>query len=286
MLERIDRVQLITSDRQAAAATFARLLGTEIAREDRSAVLGARRTVLALGESELELCEPDGTGRAAEALAQRGEGLYAAGASTSDLGALRRRLVKLGLDPISDTDGEQLHLAPSPGFGVPFVLSPHRERSRVGAVSFLYEVTNTLVSPWPLAAAWYAGLFGLDPTAFSPIASARFGYQGTLTLFDPDHLHRIELSQVTDAKTAMGRWAARRGDSLYMCYVEAHDVRGICDRLEEHGDRWTPRGGSREEEREGLWIHPASLHGLLLGISRPTLAWEWSGRPDRIAPLR
>ena len=35
-------------------------------------------------------------------------------------------------------------------------------------------------------------------------------------------------------------------------------------------------------ERDGLWIHPGALHGLLLGVSRTTLAWEWSGRPELV----
>lgn len=281
MLERIDRVQLVVRARKTAARTFERLLGAEIDREDRSAYLAARRTVMAVGESELELCEPDGAGRAAELLAERGEGLVTAGVSSADTEALRRRLLGLGLEPA--VDGEQIYLESRPGFGVPFVVSPARERHRVGPVSFLYEVTNTLTSDWRIAAAWYSALFDLDPRRFSAIASQRFGYEGTLTLFDPPHrLDRIELSQVVDAESAMGRWVAKRGDSLYMGYVEAHDVDDIVRRLEETAARWTPRGDSRDEEHGGLWVHPASLHGLLLGVSRTTLAWEWSGRPDLV----
>jgi hypothetical protein len=92
----------------------------------------------------------------------------------------------------------------------------------------VYETTNTLVSDWRRAAALYAGLFGLDPARFSKIGSHRFAYEGTLTLFDPpNRLDRIELSQVTDSDSAMGRFVARRGDSLYMAYVEVHDWPGI-----------------------------------------------------------
>jgi hypothetical protein len=79
---------------------------------------------------------------------------------------------------------------------------------------------------------------------------------------------------------------AKRGDSLYMCYLESDDVATIRSNLEEHGARFTPRGERPEDEREGLWVHPASLHGLLLGVSRTTLAWEWSGRPERVSALR
>jgi len=217
----------------------------------------------------------------ATALAERGEGLFAGGVATRDLAATEARLRGLGLTPTSE--GGQLHLDGSPGFGARFVVSPLATRERVGPVSFLYEVTVTLIGDWRAAAAWYSGVFGLDPSRFSPIDSKRFGYRGTLTLFDPPaRLDRIELSQVIDSKSAMGRWVVRRGDSLYMAYVETHDLAAIVARLDGAGARWTPRGAERESERDGLWVHPSALHGLLLGVSRTTLAWEWSGRRELV----
>ncbi|HVR30105.1 MAG TPA: VOC family protein [Thermoanaerobaculia bacterium] len=284
MIERIDRVQIVVADRQAAAGVYRRLLGAEVARESASSYLAAKRTVLALGESEIELCQPDGTGRAAAALAERGEGLLSAGVSTRDPARLVAVLRGLGLEPARE--GDQVYVEGSPGFGARIVVSPFEQRPRVGPVSFLYEVTITLVGDWRAAAAWYTALFGLDPRRFSPIESDRFGYRGTLTLFDPPaRLDRIELSQVVDPKSAMGRWVVRRGDSLYMAYVETHDPASLIERLDGAGARWTPRGQSRETEREGLWIHPSALHGLLLGVSRTTLAWEWSGRPELVQPV-
>ena len=89
---------------------------------------------------------------------------------------------------------------------------------RVGLATHLYEVTNTILSDWRVAAGRYVRLFGLDPARFSPIKSERFGYVGTLTLFDPpQRLDRIEISQVNDPASAMGRWVARHADSLYTC---------------------------------------------------------------------
>jgi len=44
MLERVDRVQLVVKDRQAAARTFGDLLGAQVAREERSDYLGISRT--------------------------------------------------------------------------------------------------------------------------------------------------------------------------------------------------------------------------------------------------
>jgi hypothetical protein len=271
------------SDRKAAAKTYEKILGAKVNEESTSAYLGAKRTIMALGESEVELCEPNGGGRAAAFLSQRGEGLMSAGLSTPDTESLFRRLCALGIEPLKD--GDQFYLAPDKSFGIRFVISPSRPRFRVGPVSFLYEVTNTLISDWENVAAQYSGLFGLDPSCFSKIQSERFGYKGTLTLFNPpDRLDRIELSQVVDEKSAMGRWVRKHGDSLYMCYCETHDLGDIISRLNEAGARWTPRGEIQEGERDGLWVHPSALHGVLLGVSRTTLAWEWSGRPELVVP--
>jgi catechol 2,3-dioxygenase-like lactoylglutathione lyase family enzyme len=292
MIERIDRLQIVVADRKAAAETYRRLLGAEVAREDRSSYLAARRTAMTVGASEIELCEPDGAGRAATALAERGEGLLSAGVAARDPKVVLARLEGLGLTPT--VEDSQIYVEGSPGFGARFVVSPLVERpgggstagSDGGPISFLYEVTVTLIGDWRAAAAWYTAIFGLDPRRFSAIESQRFGYRGTLTLFDPpQHLDRIELSQVVDSKSAMGRWVVRRGDSLYMAYVETHDLAGLIERLDASGARWTPRGQSRESERDGLWVHPSALHGLLLGVSRTSLAWAWSGRPTLVQPL-
>jgi hypothetical protein len=166
------------------------------------------------------------------------------------------------------------------------VISESTYRPRVGPVSFLYETTNTLISDWRRVAAVYAGLFGLDPSRFSEIGSERFGYIGTLTLFDPpNRLDRIELSQVTDNVHAMGRFAHKHGDSLYMCYVEVHDWPNVRQRLLDANARYTPRGSDPVTDPDGGWIHPKELHGLLLGVSRTGLAWDWSGREELVPPV-
>ncbi len=283
MLERVDRVQLAVADRREAARTFAAVLGAAPVRETDSRHLAARRTVLALGESEVELCEPTGPGRAREHLDSWGEGLMSAGLSVRDVRAMHARLAGLGVPFTSDAD--QTYLDAADCAGVPIVLTAVTPRPRVGLVRHLYEVTNTLASDWRMAATRFTALFGLDPTRFSPIRSERFGYVGTLTLFDPPgRLDRIEISQVTGPASPMGRFVSKRGDSLYMCYCEVDDVRPIIERLDARGARWTPRGPDPAKERDGLWVHPGALHGMLLGISRSTLAWEWSGRPELVVP--
>jgi len=287
MLERVDRIQMAVAEAGPAARQFQDILGAEIVREDESAYLNARRTILALGASEVELCAPRGAGVVRAHLDRWGPGLLTAGFSVASVAALRAHLISE--DVAFTKEGDQTYLEPGETVGMRVVISPAGTRGAgaqrmTGLVKHLYEVTNTIVSDWTAAAERYTRLFGLDPARFSAIRSDRFGYTGTLTLFDPPaRLDRIEISQVTDPKSAMGRWAAKRGDSLYMCYAETDDVGAITRRLGRHHARFTPRGGDPTAERDGLWIHPSALGGLLLGISRTTVAWEWSGRPELVA---
>ena len=283
MLDRVDRIQLVVASRDVAAQTFNKLLGTEVVDRKPAAYLGANRTILAMGESEVELCEPDGTGLAADFLAERGEGLLAAGLCCATPQRLKERIKALNYDVIED--GDQFYLPGTEHFGIPFVISETRPRNRIGPVSFLFEVTNTLVSDWRLAAAHYAGIFGLNPRRFSDITSREFGYDGTLTLFNPpDRLDRLELSQVVRDDVHMARWTKMFGDSLYMASCETHDLPDLIARFTNAGVRWTPRGPGKEEERDAFWTHPGDLHGLLMGVSRTTTPWDFSGRPDVVDP--
>lgn len=279
MLDRVDRVQLAVNDAARAAATFAALFAAPIARRAPSAFLNAERVIVSFGESEIELCQPRGPGPVREHLERFGEGLMRGGLSSGDLPGLKARLLAKGARLTED--GDQLYLGPPDTFGLDLVLSPSRPRPRIGPVSFLYEITNSLASDWRQVAARYIDLFGLDEKRFSAISSSRFGYTGTLTLFDPPaRLDRIELSQATDPAYAMGRFVRKRGDSLYMCYCEVHDLPAILGRMKAAGARFTARGPDPDTEKDGIWVHPASLHGLLLGVSRTTVAWQWSGRPE------
>jgi hypothetical protein len=80
----------------------------------------------------------------------------------------------------------------------------------------------------------------------------------------------------------IGPAAAARRLGL-VSHLEAPDVGAIARRLDRKHARFTPRGGDPLVERDGLWIHPSALGGLLLGVSRSTAAWEWSGRPELVA---
>ena len=191
---RIDRVQVVVADAEDAAKRWAALTGAVAVRQDALRGVAARRRVLALGESEVEILEPDGSGEAADFVAGTGGGLYAAGVAVADVEATAARLEGAGVSVVRE--GPQLLLSPE-SLGIPglrLVISPQAERSRRGLARFLYEVT-LLCADAPAATARFASLFGLDPRRFVPIRSAEFGYEGTLTLFAPDRLDRIEIGR-------------------------------------------------------------------------------------------
>jgi len=130
-----------------------------------------------------------------------------------------------------------------------------------------------------------AGLPGTGKSALSRALAAELG--GTVidkdhiraALFDPPaRLDRIEITQITQNSLAMGRFFARRGPSVYMCYVETGDIEALSGRLETLGARFEPFGDSM-----GLFIHPSALCGMLMGVSGTNVGWRWSGRPE-LAP--
>ena len=284
MLAGVDRIQLAVADRRAATLPFVRLLDATISAEDAIATLAARRTTLVVGHAAIELLEPDGAGPVADHLATVGPGLFAAGFAAPDLEALRRRLIARRTD-FAEAGG-QLILAPAAtgGTGLRCVLSPLRDAPTApGLISHLYEVTN-LVADWEAAAARYTDLFDLASERFCPIASPEYGYRGTLTMFDPrDRLDRIEVVTPDDLAKTMGRFMSKRGPSLYMCFAEAPDLSLIRARLEADAPAdWT--GSIHATVPDTLFIHPKALGGLMMGVSRTTVGWTWSGHPERVRP--
>jgi hypothetical protein len=281
MLTQIDRVQLVVAARADAAAAFVRLLGAEVVGEDRVQVLAARRTTLRLGASAVELLEPDGSGPVADFLAGTRGGLFAAGLATPDVAALRAHLERRGVSAVDE--GGQLFLTPAalglPGLHV--VISADAERVPAGLLRHLYEVTY-LVPAVPPATDAAASVFGLAPAHFVPIRSEEFGYAGVLTLFHPDRLDRLEIITPFDATKTMGRFFTRRGPSLYMCFAEADDLPALRARLREYAPAdWT---GPPDGPLDTLFIHPKALGGMMMGVSRTTFGWTWSGHPERVRP--
>jgi len=282
MITGIDRIQLTAVDRKASIEAWQRLVGAEIVRQDRAVSLAAARTVLRVGTSEVELLEPRGIGLAAQQAARSRSALFAVGLAVEDLDGVRARLDALAVHHV--VDGRQVRVN-GDWLGVPglrVVLSQHQERAPAGLLGHLYEVTH-LTPSFARAAARLAQVFDLDPAAFRPIRSAEYGYQGVLALFHPDRLDRIETVSPFDRRKTMGRFFHRQGPSLYMAYAEARDTAALRERLLEHAPRdWS---GARDGPApDNLFVHPKALGGVLLGVSRESFAWSWSGAPARVRP--
>jgi 4-hydroxyphenylpyruvate dioxygenase-like putative hemolysin len=278
MLKCVDRVQVAVHDRAAAERVVIEVFGGELLRRDNLPILRAKRSTMQAGSSLIELLEADGAGPVADFIAMYDGGLYGAGFSVEDLDAVARGLDANGVR--FERAAGQLYLDPKATFGINAVLSAHHERNPVGAIKWIYEVTN-VVTDWRAASDRYAKIFDLDASKFSPITSPEFGYTDALTLFNPpERLDRIELSQITDYDKAMGRFHRKRGDSLYMFFVETDDVDSLAERLQARGSKFAPRPRDKAGMPE-LFIHPSAFNGVLVGVSRTEHAWTWSGDPAR-----
>jgi len=273
---------MVAADRAGTARAWQRLLDAEVVRDDKVPALSARRTTLAVGTSEVEVLEADGSGPVDDYVRRRGPaGLFAAGFAVSDLAALEADWAARDVD-FTRAD-QQLLLAPEAtgGTGLRVVVSQAVDRSRVGLLDRLYEVTN-LVANADAPADALCRVFGLDAAPFVPINSENYGYRGLLTLFDADELDRIEIIHPYDGAKTMGRFFGKHGPCLYMCYGETDRPEQVRERaLEAAPADWT---GPREGRPDNQFLHPKALGGVMLGVSRTTFAWSWSGSPDRIDP--
>jgi hypothetical protein len=261
------------------AQRWVELLDARIDHTDTVPALAATRVVVSVGDSEVEILQPTGPGPVAEHLSAGRGGPFAAGVATSDLDSLRAQFDASGVVPLDL--GEQLFVTAA-ALGIPgldLVVSRHQPREPVGLMANLYEATHLTDDPDGTCSR-FAEVFGLAQEAFVPISSDAFGYAGHLTLFNPAALHRIETIYPEDETKTMGRYFRRFGPSMYMCYGETDHLPELRERLIELApDDWT---GSNDDPN-GLFVHPRALGGVMLGVSRTSYAWTWSGSPDRVS---
>jgi hypothetical protein len=275
MLETVDRILVVVGDRTAAAATWRTLLGAVAVSDGTSEALNARITTMQVGDSEVDLLEPLGPGPAANFQRSYGEGLLGVGFTTRSLDALARHLDRTSVEYAHE--GRQIIVPASQTGGMFAAVGPAGDRPRTGLIDHIYEVTF-VVNDWRHAVGEMTRFFGLDSERFSEITSDHFQYKGVLTLFDPPaRLDRVEITQPY-GEGAMNRFFGRRGPSLYMCYAETDDVPALAARLDERAARY--EFSDPEDHSRGLFIHPSTLTGVLMGVSRTGWAWTWSGRPD------
>ena len=275
MLSYVDRIQMVVPDRKTAVERWKAVFGAQPVGEDGSKHLNAHRTTVQAGRSLFEFLEPAGPGPIQDFRDAWGQGLYGVGFSTPDLGALAKRLADKGEATVEEKG--RIYLADS-RFGMPTVLAQDEPREKFGHIRCVYEVTNP-VTDWKEATDYYTDLFALDERRYCPIGSKLYGYEGTLTLFDPPHrLDRVEVVQTYEGSGAMDRFYRKRGPSLYMCYIETDDVNALATRLEANNLRYA--AGEGRPDGTNIFIHPQALFGMLMGVSKTMYGWAWSGHPE------
>ena len=287
MLTEIDRIQLATPDADNAAEKWRRLVGAEEIRRDKIACLSAKRVTLRAGASDIEILEPDGAGLIESELKRRGRAhLFAAGASSPDPAAVARHAKAKGAEHVEENGRHHLALTIE-GAPIRFVISSEEAREPIGDLDFLYEAT-LLAADQAGAVRQIRDAFALDDSHFTTINSEHFGYTGVLTLFREGALHRFEVITPTDRQKTMARFHAREGTSFYMAFAESARMAHI-EREAKRADAGItverPDGRAAFRTADQLWLHPPSLGGMMLGVSRPSMAWRWSGHPERVVPI-
>lgn len=276
MLEKVDGVLLAVRDAEIAAKTFGDLFDTKVLGTEKSDALNAGLTELACGEDVIRLAVPMGEGPIKDHLDRWGEGIVGTAFGAPDPAAVTERVNSKGVETL--TDNILTLLDPEKTHGLLTVIVPAVQHDPVGVISFIYETTH-LVHDWNAVSAFWTDLFGLDGMKYSPIKSDQYGYEGTLTLFDPpDKLDRIEVVYPHDTTKAMGRFFLKRGESPYMFFMETGDMPLLRERLDAAGARYAPKEAPAQPN--SLFVHPSSTHGVLIGVSPTNLAWVWSGRPE------
>ena len=287
MLLEIDRVQLAVAEMSSVVGRWQALLNAEVDTVDRVSCLGASRTTLRLGAGCIEVLEPDGAGALSRAVATRGAHLFAAGASCLDVPGLEQQLARFSQNLTIENgqlfvNGDDIGIS-----GLRVVVSPHEERAAIGDADFLYEAT-LLAGDSAKETARFADVFQLDSQEFVRIESEKFGYDGTLTLFRKDLRHRFEVITPLDPGNTIGRFFNKVGPCLYMAFAESSDMPAIEQRVLERGEGITvdrPDNRGSDITADQLWLHPDTLGGMMLGLSRPTTAWQWSGHPERVEQI-
>lgn len=284
MLEGMNRVVLVAADAAAAGAGWETFLDAQPAGSSLRPALGARAHHWRLGDGWVEILVPDGAGIVSEALEARGPHLFGGGFTTPDMAAFAAHLDALGVAPLWDGERLVLDEAATGVRGLRVFVDRLDPQPPVGLIDTFYELTD-LVADAEGETSRAARVLGLETSAFQAIASEPYGYHGTLTLFRDDRLDRLEMITPNRPGTTMHRFFERTGGGLYMCFAESGQLAEIERRVRQANAAHTAVPAEAERDALGahtLFLHPKTLGGMMLGLSRRSYAWTWSGHPERV----
>ena len=113
----LERAYIVTPDAEAAAATYAKVLGVPQPPLQRGTVIMSNMAVFQLGPTGLGIAQPYASGPAADALERRGPGPFQALYRTTSMGAAARWMQEHGMPPLARgvrNTGEHAMLATPP----------------------------------------------------------------------------------------------------------------------------------------------------------------------------
>jgi hypothetical protein len=269
---RVDGVVVVTNDADRVTERWESLLAAAPDETVLEPSLNARRTRLRLGSGAVDILSPTGPGIVADAFKKRGEHLFASAISAADNIATIDRRAQAGAAKL--TDGSVLLTGSTLGIdGIAIVVRPAANRQAVGRIKQWYEAT-VLVDDTREAVAAVSRVLGLDRSFHRVLASDEFRYDGVLTLFGADELSRFEIVTPWSESSTMNRFYKKNGQCFYMAFGESDDLAAVGDLLTSAGFDFASH--SRDGNLTELWVPPAALGGVMVGLSVPDEAWRWS----------
>jgi len=113
----VERCYIVTRDAEAAAATYAKVLGLPLPKMVKGTVIMSNMYVFEIGPTGLGIVQPYAAGPAADALERRGPGPFQALYKTTNMGAAARWMQGHGMPPLARgvrNNGEQAMLVTPP----------------------------------------------------------------------------------------------------------------------------------------------------------------------------
>ncbi len=268
MLRRINRVLVAVRDLDAGCAAFEQTLGLARGRRYDVPDVGAITEAMPIGDAWVQLLQPLEDGPVERFLQQHGQGIYGLGVEVASLADSRLRVEQCGRQahPLRLGENELLCLKreqlPGLTIWITETGSGPEPADTVSPYLGIWQATN-LVEDRDAAAVAYEGLFGRSQRDES-FRQDTYGYLGRSLYYGVSPgADSLEIAQVHQAKTAMGRFWQRHGPSLYMITIDTDDMTAVRSGLDARGVRYASEPGAGYNV---AYVHPSALTGCFVGI--------------------
>ena len=277
MLEQTDRLALAVRDADEAASSLNMIFDSVVVDDSIDVIANARCVTLQWGYDQLELYEPTGPGPVASFISSGKRGIFAGGFALKEPSILAEKIKQAGIKVNQQQDRFIIYPEDLRGTGV--ILSPIRDREKVGLIDNIWQITYTIPN-LDEGLNFYRELFSIQDTLTTYYKSKIWGYDGAITWFDPRKgapLDSLEYLNPYEHEKAAGRFLAKTENvgGIYMASVHTDDLPVVRERVLKTGGGWqeSPNAVSTG------FIHPKRTYGLLLGVMyyhefderRPTL---------------